>query len=74
MNDKSDEFLTKQFYTEFCDIIKEQLEKQGNVQGEAANGQVDRQIYLIDVMEKLHFISADQLRKNSGKLRALLKI
>ena len=27
VNDKSDEYLTKQFYNEFCEIVKEQLEK-----------------------------------------------
>lgn len=26
VNDKSDEYLTKQFYNEFCVVIKEQLE------------------------------------------------
>ena len=33
VNSKSDEYLTKQFYTEFCAVIKEQLEIGGNNQG-----------------------------------------
>lgn len=40
VNNKSDEYLTKQFYQEFCEVIKDQLEIGGNNQGESeSNGQ-----------------------------------
>lgn len=46
VNGKSDAFLAKQFYGEFCQVIQNQIE--------ASN-----QIYLVEVLNELHFIDEE---------------
>lgn len=60
VNNKSDAYLAKQFYTEFCHVIQAQIEE-------------SNQIYLVDVLNELHFIDEEQLVRQSVKMSALIK-
>jgi len=60
VNDKSDAYLSKQFYDEFCKVIQEQLEE-------------SNQIFLVEVLSQLHFIDEEAIMKQSLKVNALLK-
>lgn len=46
VNNKSDAYLAKQFYNEFCHVIQNQIE-------------LSNQIYLVDVLDQLHFIDEE---------------
>lgn len=59
VNDKSDAYLAKQFYTEFCQVIQQQIEN-------------SNQIYLVDVLDQLHFIDEEVIAKQSVKVKSLL--
>lgn len=48
VNSTSDNVLVKQFYDEFCSVIQDQIEQ-------------SNQIYLVDVVDQLHFIDQRQL-------------
>jgi len=50
VNKESDSQLIKQFYNEFCLIIQNQIQQ-------------SNQVYLVDVLDQLHFISEDGLRR-----------
>lgn len=52
VNEKSDSYLTKQFYAEFCRAIEGQIEQ-------------SNQIFLVDVLDQLHFISEEKLVRQS---------
>lgn len=60
VNSQSDNVLIKQFYDEFCQVIQGQVEQ-------------SNQIYLVDVLDQLYFISEESIMKQSLKLNALLK-
>ena len=60
VNNKSDAYLAKQFYNEFCHVIQNQIE-------------LSNQIYLVDVLDQLHFIDEEQLAKSSVKMSNLMK-
>ena len=59
VNKESDSQLIKQFYAEFCVIIQYQI-------------QASNQVYLVDVLDQLHFISEEGLRRQSIKLNAMI--
>lgn len=59
VNSTSDNVLVKQFYDEFCGVIQDQIEQ-------------SNQIYLVDVVDQLHFIDQRQLMNHSLKMNALL--
>ncbi len=60
MNEKSDEYLCKQFYKEFCEVVHQQLEQ-------------NDQIFLVDVLDKLRFINVQKIMNQSAKLSTLIK-
>lgn len=59
VNKESDTQLIKQFYSEFCLIIQNQIQQ-------------SNQVYLVDVLDQLHFISEDGLMRQSIKLNAMI--
>lgn len=50
VNSQSDNVLIKQFYDEFCQVIQSQVEQ-------------SNQIYLVDVLDQLYFISEDAIMR-----------
>ena len=47
--EKSEAWYIKQFYKEFCEVVKKNFRK-------------DNTIYLVDVLENLHFLDEESVR------------
>lgn len=60
INEKSDTYLVKQFYNEFCQVIQDQIK-------------THNKIYFVEVLDKLHFIDEQQLVYSSEKMNALME-
>jgi ribosomal protein L23 len=60
INEKSDSYLVKQFYNEFCQVIQDQIK-------------AHNKIYFVEVLDKLHFIDEMQLIYSSEKMNALME-
>lgn len=57
---KSDNLMVRNFFNQFTSVIKEQMTN-------------SNQIYLVDILDQLNFISVDTLLRSSDKIKILFK-
>lgn len=57
---KSDNLMVRNFFNQFTSVIKQQMKN-------------SNQIYLVDILDQLNFISVDTLLRSSDKIKILFK-
>ena len=57
---KSDNLMVRNFFNQFTSVIKQQMQN-------------SNQIYLVDILDQLNFISVDTLLRSSDKIKILFK-
>jgi len=57
---KSDNLMVRKFFNQFTSVIKQQMKN-------------SNQIYLVDILDQLNFISVDTILRSSDKIKILFK-